>query len=322
MDPKDVLQALNALRVLRHRLRLRSAGAFGRVTARLLRTCPAHLVPGVLGDALAAGLPAAPLLASVGDISSVVKTVPPLEARALSTALLHAGGASSELFALLVARAGLPTIAPTHASLTTPLRSVAARALRLSTTRVRRHRRSVVCASGEGNSSSTTVVGEVLDVGATALAFFVPALGGLLFGFDIGVSSGALVSLQGAATSGTEWGPQLSPLLSGIVVSASLAGAVVASAAALAYGDTWGRRLELRAASSAYAAGAALMALSPSYGVLLLGRVVYGAGIGLAMHAAPMYIAETAPEKLRGTLVSAKEAAIVGGILIGFLTGA
>ena len=55
--------------------------------------------------------------------------------------------------------------------------------------------------------------------------------------------------------------------------------------------------------------------------VLLLGRVVYGVGIGLAMHGAPMYIAETAPPAMRGALVSGKEAIIVFGILCGYAFG-
>lgn len=55
--------------------------------------------------------------------------------------------------------------------------------------------------------------------------------------------------------------------------------------------------------------------------LLLLGRVVYGLGIGTAMHVAPLYIAETSPPDLRGKLVSLKEAAIVGGIVLGFLAG-
>jgi len=44
---------------------------------------------------------------------------------------------------------------------------------------------------------------------------------------------------------------------------------------------------------------------------------VYGLGIGTAMHVAPLYIAETAPDNLRGKLVSYKEAAIVAGIILG-----
>ena len=50
---------------------------------------------------------------------------------------------------------------------------------------------------------------------------------------------------------------------------------------------------------------------------IIAGRVVYGLGIGTAMHVAPLYIAETAPDNLRGKLVSYKEAAIVAGIILG-----
>ena len=49
---------------------------------------------------------------------------------------------------------------------------------------------------------------------------------------------------------------------------------------------------------------------------------MYGLGIGTAMHVAPLYIAETSPDQLRGKLVSLKEAAIVGGIVLGYLSGA
>jgi sugar porter (SP) family MFS transporter len=72
--------------------------------------------------------------------------------------------------------------------------------------------------------------------------------------------------------------------------------------------------------------GAALQAASrflPSAGVacLLLGRVVYGAGIGISMHGAPTYLAEMGPSNIRGLLVSLKEASIVLGILMGYVLG-
>ena len=44
---------------------------------------------------------------------------------------------------------------------------------------------------------------------------------------------------------------------------------------------------------------------------LIFAKAIYGLGIGFAMHGAPVYIAETAPSSLRGTLISLKEAAIV-----------
>lgn len=108
----------------------------------------------------------------------------------------------------------------------------------------------------------------------------------------------------------------------GAIASTSLAGALVSSAAMFRYGDDLGRRKEMALAGGAYLLGTALQAAAPSVGVLLAGRLVYGLGIGLAMHAGPLYIAETAPASLRGLLVSAKEAAIVAGILGGYLAGA
>eukprot|EP00878_Enallax_costatus_P029261 GHUV01031709.1.p1 GENE.GHUV01031709.1~~GHUV01031709.1.p1 ORF type:complete len:389 (+),score=104.35 GHUV01031709.1:962-2128(+) len=63
------------------------------------------------------------------------------------------------------------------------------------------------------------------------------------------------------------------------------------------------------------------MGLSGSLAPLLGCRVLYGLGIGFAMHAAPAYIAETSPPAVRGLLISLKEAMIVGGILAGYFSG-
>ena len=52
---------------------------------------------------------------------------------------------------------------------------------------------------------------------------------------------------------------------------------------------------------------------------LLIGRVLYGLGVALAMHGGPAYIAETAPSQVRGILISGKEAANMAGTLLGYL---
>eukprot|EP00238_Polyblepharides_amylifera_P009327 CAMPEP_0196594268 /NCGR_PEP_ID=MMETSP1081-20130531/77815_1 /TAXON_ID=36882 /ORGANISM="Pyramimonas amylifera, Strain CCMP720" /LENGTH=489 /DNA_ID=CAMNT_0041918479 /DNA_START=387 /DNA_END=1856 /DNA_ORIENTATION=+ len=171
-------------------------------------------------------------------------------------------------------------------------------------------------------SDESVVVNDIKDSGynklAVATAFFFPAIGGLLFGYDIGATSGAMISISSEALSGTDW-YSLSPLATGLIVSGSLAGALAASATALVYGDVLGRRNELLIAAGLYGSGALLMGAAPSLELLVLGRLVYGAGIGFAMHGAPIYIAETAPASLRGTLISLKEGFIVGGILLGYL---
>lgn len=150
------------------------------------------------------------------------------------------------------------------------------------------------------------------------LFFLFPAIGGLLFGYDIGATSGALLSMTSPALSGTDW-YDLSTSSQGLVVSLSLFGALSGSALALVFGDAMGRRKELILGGSLYCAGAGLVYAAPQLSVVMLGRLLYGLGIGFSMHAAPAYIAETSPPSVRGVLISMKEAFIVGGILLGYL---
>jgi hypothetical protein len=93
---------------------------------------------------------------------------------------------------------------------------------------------------------------EPIDWSTSSILFLFPAIGGLLFGYDIGSTSGALVSLTNASHSATSWGPSLTPFQSGLVVSLSLAGALAGSAAALVKGDALGRRRELLLAAGLY----------------------------------------------------------------------
>jgi len=183
-------------------------------------------------------------------------------------------------------------------------------------------RRAGRAATARCRAASAGTEAPPLNAAAVALSFSVPALGGLLFGYDIGGTGGALASLRDAGLSGTDWGAGLSPLQSGALISASLFAAMAASVAALAFGERAGRLAELRCAAALYVAGCGLQALAPSYDALLLGRAVYGLGIGCAMHAAPLYLGETADARVRGALISAKEAAIVLGILGGYVAGA
>ncbi|KAG0622798.1 hypothetical protein M758_3G124200 [Ceratodon purpureus] len=150
--------------------------------------------------------------------------------------------------------------------------------------------------------------------------FFFPALGGLLFGYDIGATSGAAVSIVSPGLSGTDW-YSLSAIQTGLVVSGSLYGALLGSILAFNIADFLGRRKELVLAAGLYILGASITAFAPNLAVVVAGRLIFGLGIGLSMHAAPMYIAETSPSQIRGTLISLKEAFIVGGILLGFLVG-
>ncbi|KAL2239585.1 D-xylose-proton symporter-like 3, chloroplastic [Sesamum indicum] len=179
----------------------------------------------------------------------------------------------------------------------------------------------VGASSGEGKSfNSETTQQEVFAWSSVILPFLFPALGGLLFGYDIGATSGATISLQSPELSGTNWF-NFSAVQLGLVVSGSLYGALAGSLVVYPLADFLGRRRELIIASLFYLTGALLTAYAPGLGVLLVARFLYGLGIGMAMHGAPLYIAETCPSQIRGTLISLKELFIVMGILLGYFVG-
>jgi hypothetical protein len=191
--------------------------------------------------------------------------------------------------------------------------------LRASSSGVGRGRASAVRTKASSSSSSEKnekmKKDAKVDYGRVGVAFAFPALAGLLFGLDIGISSGALESIKSSSTDFFS----LTASQSGQVVSASLFGALTASAVAAAgAGEKLGSRKEIALAGLLYLIGGTMEANAHSVDFLIVAKAVYGLGIGFAMHGAPVYIAETAPSSLRGTLISLKEAAIVFGILSGY----
>ncbi|GAB2293890.1 Vacuolar glucose transporter 1 [Dionaea muscipula] len=161
---------------------------------------------------------------------------------------------------------------------------------------------------------------ESFSVLAAVFPFLFPAFGGLLYGYDIGATSCATLSIVSATLSGITW-YELNSVEIGLISSGSLYGALIGSALAFNVADFLGRRRELIAAAFLYFIGALITGLAPDFAIMVIGRFVYGIGIGLAMHAAPMYIAETAPSRIRGRLISLKEFFIVIGMVIGYTFG-
>ncbi|RXH95369.1 hypothetical protein DVH24_025053 [Malus domestica] len=155
---------------------------------------------------------------------------------------------------------------------------------------------------------------------AAILPFLFPAFGGLLYGYDIGATSCATISIESATLSGVSW-YNLSSVEIGLITSGSLYGALIGSLLAFNIADFLGRRRELILAALLYLLGGLVTALAPDLPVMVIGRLIYGIGIGLAMHAAPMYIAETAPSAIRGRLISLKEFFIVLGMVAGYGIG-
>ena len=139
----------------------------------------------------------------------------------------------------------------------------------------------------------------------------VAALGGLLFGYDIGIISGALLFIENDFP--------LTPFLTGVVVSSILIGAVFGAGTSGALGDKLGRRKMVLIAAVIFAAGAVGMALSPTIGVLIFFRIVTGLAVGAASALVPTYISEISPTDLRGSLSSVFQLAITLGILLAYM---
>jgi MFS family permease len=142
------------------------------------------------------------------------------------------------------------------------------------------------------------------------LIFFFPALGALLFGYDIGSTSAVLIQLKSLTYSGVLWSHDVaeSSFLQGAITSMVTLGALIGSIICFQVADSLGRRRSLLLASSLYLFGATLEVISgtPSFRanwgitVLIVGRLFYGFGCGFAMYGAPAYIAEMAPSLIRG----------------------
>ncbi len=139
------------------------------------------------------------------------------------------------------------------------------------------------------------------------------ALGGLLFGYDTGVISGALLFLRDAF--------QLSPFMQGVLTSIALAGAALGAAFAGDLADRFGRRPIILVTALIFMVGSLISAAAGSLVVLLLGRLLVGLGIGVSSMLAPLYLAETAPAETRGALVSLNQLMITLGIVVSYLVG-
>jgi len=144
--------------------------------------------------------------------------------------------------------------------------------------------------------------------------YFFGALGGLLFGYDTGVISGALLFIPDDF--------KLTPFLTGAIVATLLLGAMVGAAFAGRLSDKLGRRTLIIAAAVIFTVGALLAAVAPSVGVLIAARFILGLAVGSAALVVPLYLSEIAPTAVRGAIASLNQLMIVIGILLAFIVNA
>lgn len=126
------------------------------------------------------------------------------------------------------------------------------------------------------------------------LIFVLGALGGLLYGYDNGVISGALLFINNDIP--------LTSFTQGLVVSSMLIGAIIGAGLSGPISDKLGRRKVVFIIAIIYIIGSLLMAVANSVDLLVIGRLVIGLGVGSSTAIIPVYLSEMAPTKFRGSL--------------------
>jgi sugar porter (SP) family MFS transporter len=135
---------------------------------------------------------------------------------------------------------------------------------------------------------------------------FVASAGGFLFGYDLVIIAGALPFLSREFA--------LSPALAGWATSSAILGAILGPLLGLWFADAIGRRRTMMLSAGAFLISTIGCSVAPTIGAFVLGRVIGGMGVGLAMISCPIYIAELSPARLRGVLVNVNQLVGVIGI--------
>jgi len=142
------------------------------------------------------------------------------------------------------------------------------------------------------------------------MSIIISSVGGIIFGYDTGIIGGAILFI------GKEF--HISDFMQGIIVSMSLLGAMIGALVAGPLADKYGRKVNLFISGICFAAGAVVSAYSNSIELLTLARILQGIGVGASSVLVPVYIAELAPAKIRGLLVTSFQLMITVGIVIAY----
>lgn len=150
---------------------------------------------------------------------------------------------------------------------------------------------------------------------SSSFIYFFGSFGGILFGYDIGVMTGALPFLQ------TDWGLQNNATVVGWITSAVMLGAIFGGAIAGQLSDKLGRKKMILLSAVIFMLGSVLSAMSPNDGqyYLIAVRVFLGLAVGASSALVPAYMSEMAPAKMRGRLTGINQMMIVSGMLLSYV---
>lgn len=145
--------------------------------------------------------------------------------------------------------------------------------------------------------------------------YFFGSFGGILFGYDIGVMTGALPFLL------HDWSLQNSAGVVGWITSAVMFGAIFGGALAGSLSDKLGRRKMILISAIIFAIGSILSGISPHDGqyYLIIVRIFLGLAVGAASSLVPAYMSEMAPARLRGRLSGINQTMITSGMLLSYI---
>jgi MFS transporter, SP family, galactose:H+ symporter len=164
----------------------------------------------------------------------------------------------------------------------------------------------------EDKSTNTAGITEAqtLKPFAIFIALFA-GIGGILYGYDIGVISGALVFMKTNLHLNTA---ELST-----IVAAVLGGGAIATLITGPLADSYGRRTMINIAGGVFIVGVLLLIFSDSYTTAMIGRLVQGVGVGIITIIVPLYLTEAAPSSIRGRSVTIFQLFLTAGILLAFV---
>ncbi len=157
-----------------------------------------------------------------------------------------------------------------------------------------------------------TVTYEAHPKAAAVMIGLLGALAGLMFGLDIGVISGAEQFIK------ADFG--ISDTMLEHIVSWMMLGAAVGAIAGGWMAKSLGRKRSLLLGSFIFVVASVMCGVAMSVPVLLAGRLILGVSIGMLSFTAPIYLAEIAPENIRGSMVSFYQLMITIGILVAYLS--
>ena len=150
---------------------------------------------------------------------------------------------------------------------------------------------------------------------SSAFIYFFGSFGGILFGYDIGVMTGALPFLQ------SDWGLAGNASIIGWITSSVMFGAIFGGALAGQLSDKLGRRKMILLSALIFVVGSILSGMAPQDGSLYLiaVRVLLGLAVGAASALVPAYMSEMSPARLRGRLSGINQTMIVSGMLLSYV---